>query len=132
MHGDTLCTDDVEYQAFRTQTRSPQWQAAMLAKPLAERRALAHHLREGSREATRQKAEDITDVNPASVAEAMRMHGVRRLIHGHTHRPAVHDLTIDGAPAQRLVLGDWYQHGSVLVCDADGCRLEVLPLSPSA
>ncbi len=129
MHGDTLCTDDVEYQKFRAQVRSPQWRAQLLSRPLAERRAIARQLRETSREATRVKAEDITDVNPAAVAQAMREHGVRRLIHGHTHRPAVHEFMLDGAPAQRIVLGDWYEQGSLVECDAGGCRLEQLPLA---
>ena len=129
LHGDTLCTDDVEYQAFRTQVRDPAWQARTLALPLAQRRALAGQLRETSRQATRQKAADITDANPTAVDQALRAHGVHRLIHGHTHRPALHDWTLDGQAARRAVLGDWYDQGSVLVCDAAGWRLEFFPLS---
>ena len=127
LHGDTLCTDDVEYQAFRAQVRDPVWRARTLALPLAQRRALAGQLRETSRRATRQKAADITDVNPTAVDRALRAHGVRRLIHGHTHRPAIHDWTLDGQSARRAVLGDWHDQGSVLVCDAAGWRLESLP-----
>ena len=128
LHGDTLCTDDVEYQAFRAQVRDPAWRARTLALPLAQRRALAGQLRETSRQATRQKAADITDVNPTAVDWALRAHGVRRLIHGHTHRPAIHDWTLDGQSARRVVLGDWHDQGSVLACDAAGWRLEPLPM----
>lgn len=129
LHGDTLCTDDVEYQAFRAQVRDPAWRARTLALPLAQRRALAGQLRETSRQATRQKAADITDANPTAVDQALCAHGVRRLIHGHTHRPAIHDWALDGQAARRAVLGDWYDQGSVLVCDAAGWRLEFFPLS---
>ncbi len=129
LHGDTLCTDDVEYQAFRAQVRDPAWRARTLALPLAQRRALAGQLRETSRRATRQKTVDITDVNPTAVDQILRAHNVRRLIHGHTHRPAVHHWGLDGQPARRAVLGDWYKQGSVLRCDAAGWRLEPLPVS---
>jgi UDP-2,3-diacylglucosamine hydrolase len=127
LHGDTLCIDDVEYQAFRAQVRHPAWQAQILALPLAQRRALAGQLRETSRQAAQQKAADITDVNPAEVERVMRAQGVQHLIHGHTHRPAIHEWLLDGQPARRAVLGDWQeQQGSVLRCDADGWRLEPL------
>jgi UDP-2,3-diacylglucosamine hydrolase len=128
LHGDTLCIDDVEYQAFRAQVRHPAWQAQILALPLAQRRALAGQLRETSRQAAQQKAADITDVNPVEVERVMRAQGVQHLIHGHTHRPAIHEWLLDGQPARRAVLGDWQeQQGSVLCCDADGWRLEPLP-----
>lgn len=129
LHGDTLCTDDVDYQAFRAQVRNPAWQARLLEQPLAQRRALAGQLRETSRQALQQKATDITDVNPAAVNQALRAHGVRRMIHGHTHRPAIHEWTLEKLPVRRAVLGDWYVQGSVLRCDeADWC-LEPLALS---
>ncbi|MFZ1641588.1 MAG: UDP-2,3-diacylglucosamine diphosphatase [Candidatus Contendobacter sp.] len=128
LHGDTLCTDDVEYQAFRAQVHDPAWRARTLALPLAQRRALAGQLRETSRRATRQKAVDITDVNPTTVDQVLRAHNVHRLIHGHTHRPAVHHWGLDGQPARRAVLGDWHKQGSVLRCDAAGWRLEPLPV----
>ena len=129
LHGDTLCTDDVDYQAFRAQVRKPAWQARLLEQPLAQRRALAGQLRETSRQALQQKATDITDVNPAAVNQALRAHGVRRMIHGHTHRPAIHEWTLEKLPVRRAVLGDWYVQGSVLRCDeADWC-LEPLALS---
>ncbi|MDQ5908745.1 MAG: UDP-2,3-diacylglucosamine hydrolase [Pseudomonadota bacterium] len=125
LHGDTLCIDDREYQAFRAQVRHPAWQAQILALPLAQRRALAGQLRETSRQVAQQKATDIIDVNLAEVDRVMLAHGVQRLIHGHTHRPAIHDLRLEGQPAQRAVLGDWQeQQGSVLRCDASGWRLE--------
>jgi UDP-2,3-diacylglucosamine hydrolase len=128
MHGDTLCTDDVAYQQFRAQVRSPEWQTNLLARPLAERRALAKQLRDGSRQATQDKPLAIMDVNSQAVIDAMEAYGVRRLIHGHTHRPAIHEWIMRGGPAQRIVLGDWYSQGSVLYYDASGCRLEPLSL----
>jgi UDP-2,3-diacylglucosamine hydrolase len=128
MHGDTLCTDDTEYQQFRALVRNPAWQQQFLARPITERRAIAANLRETSRQRTGDKAAYIMDVNSRAVDAALRAHGVQRLIHGHTHRPAVHALDIDGQPAQRIVLGDWYEQGSVLRCDADGLHLETLPL----
>ena len=129
LHGDTLCTDDHAYQALRRQLRDPAWQREFLALPLAERIRQARALRERSMSATREKDEAIMDVNPQAVAEAMRAHGVRHLIHGHTHRPAIHHFTLDDAPAERIVLGDWYRQGSVLSVDAAGARLETLPFS---
>ncbi len=129
LHGDTLCTGDIEYQMFRAQVRDPAWQARTLALPLEQRRALAGQLREHSRQTTPQKASDITDVNCDEVNRVMRQHGVRRLIHGHTHRPALHEWKLDNQPMQRAVLGDWYKQGSVLCWDAAGWRLEPLTLS---
>lgn len=126
MHGDTLCTDDADYQRFRQMVRDPRWQADFLAKPLAERRAIVQNLRETSRKANDEKSEKIMDVNQGAVEATMREHGVRRLIHGHTHRPAVHRFDIDGRPCERWVLGDWYDTGTIIRCDEDGCRLETL------
>lgn len=119
MHGDTLCTNDHDYQALRRQVRDPEWQRRALARPLAERRALARQMRDGSRDAIAGKAESIMDVDEATVREAFRRHGVRRMIHGHTHRPAVHEMPLDGGYVRRIVLGDWYERDSVLVCRAD-------------
>jgi len=107
MHGDSLCTRDTTYQAFRAQARDPAWQQQILALPIPERLALARSLREQAGEATSNKAEAIMDVTPEEVARAMQAHGVDTLIHGHTHRPAVHALDLDGQPARRYVLGDW-------------------------
>jgi len=123
MHGDTLCTDDVEYQEFRTYLRREETQRQFLALPVNERIKVAGHYRAGSRERSRNKAEEIMDVNQQAVLATMRAHGVSKLIHGHTHRPAFHDFILDGQPARRMVLGDWYEQGSVLISDAEGCRL---------
>ena len=120
MHGDTLCTDDLEYQKLRKLFRDPAWQQAFLAKPLAERRAFAAEARAESRSRTAAKADDIMDVNQAAVETAMREHGVKRLIHGHTHRPAVHRFRSDGEARERIVLGDWYEHPSCLIWNASG------------
>ena len=126
MHGDVLCTDDIAYQAVRQQVRTPEWQAQILAMPLQAHRAFAAKAREDSKAHTGNTMESIMDVNADAVAETMRKAGVTRLIHGHTHRPAVHDFQLDGAPAQRIVLGDWYEQGSVLRVDADGVELRGL------
>ncbi|WP_027966757.1 UDP-2,3-diacylglucosamine diphosphatase [Halomonas halocynthiae] len=107
MHGDSLCTQDDAYMAFRSQARDPRWQAQILSMPIPDRLALAHQLREKSGEANTNKAEDIMDVTPQAVIDAMAAHNVTTMIHGHTHRPAVHELDVNGQPAQRLVLGDW-------------------------
>jgi len=114
MHGDTLCTDDIEYQKFRNLVRNPAWQAQFLAKPLAERRAFAAQARGESRKQTTMKAAEIMDVNQAAVESTMHEYGVHRLIHGHTHRPAAHRFELDGRTAERIVLGDWYEQSSVL------------------
>jgi UDP-2,3-diacylglucosamine hydrolase len=128
MHGDLLCTDDTEYLAFRKMVRDSGWQSELLAKPLAVRREMAAEMRRSSREKTAGKPESIMDVNPAAVLDAMTRHAVVQLIHGHTHRPGVHSLQIAGQPARRYVLGDWYDQGSMLECNRDGCRLHELRL----
>jgi UDP-2,3-diacylglucosamine hydrolase len=131
MHGDLLCTDDADYLAFRAQVRAPGWQAEFLAQPIAARQAFAARAREASQQRQGQlrdggMLEAITDANADAVVETMALYGVRRLIHGHTHRPAVHSLRVDGRPAVRIVLGDWYDQGSVLRADADGFALSSL------
>jgi UDP-2,3-diacylglucosamine hydrolase len=120
MHGDTLCTDDVAYLQFRVMVRNPDWVKMFLVKTIAERDAIVRNYREISKAATAVKKPEIMDVNQGAVEAALRQHGVRHLIHGHTHRPAQHQFELDGAPARRTVLGDWYDQGSVLVCDAQG------------
>ncbi len=122
MHGDTLCSDDSDYQRLRGQLRNPEWQQQFLKRTAAERLAFAHQLRRESQRLSQEKSSAIMDVNPQRVIQLMQEHAVRRLIHGHTHRPAIHDLTVDDAPAQRIVLGDWYQQNSLLNCDATGCQ----------
>lgn len=128
-HGDILCTDDVAYQEFRNQVRDPQWQAAFLAQPLAVRKAQIEALRERSRSEKSTKPEDIMDVNASAVDHLLRSHRYPALlIHGHTHRPGIHPLDIDGHHCVRHVLGDWDASGSYLRLDAGGCSVHrVLP-----
>ena len=107
MHGDSLCTADVEYQKFRANMRNPQWQQMILQRPLKDRQQMARQLREISMAKNQGKEEFIMDVTPEEVVKDMEAHGVQRMIHGHTHRPAVHELIANGLPAKRIVLGDW-------------------------
>ena len=128
LHGDLLCTDDVAYQQFRVQTRDPAWQARFLAQPLQARLAFAAQARAASQARHGElqasgMAEAITDVAPATVQAWFARYGVRRMIHGHTHRPAIHD---EGHGNTRIVLGDWYEQGSVLRVDTTGCALSTL------
>lgn len=110
MHGDSLCTADVEYQKFRENMRNPQWQQMILQRPLEDRQQMARQLREISMAKNQGKEEFIMDVTPEEVVKVMEEHGVQRLIHGHTHRPAEHQLEANGKPARRIVLGDWDKH----------------------
>lgn len=107
MHGDSLCTADVEYQKFRQNMRNPEWQGAFLKRPLADRQLVARQLRQISMAKNQGKQESIMDVTPEEVARQMQAHKVQQLIHGHTHRPAVHSLALEGKTARRIVLGDW-------------------------
>src|SRR6266403_1748695 len=125
-HGDALCTDDHPYQELRSIVRTPQWQRRFLALPLADRELLADQARAGSRQHTSRTIPYIMDVNSEAVAAAFRATGVRRIIHGHTHRPGIHETLIDGEPARRIVLGAWYEQGSYLVYE--GGRYELLEL----
>ena len=113
MHGDSLCTDDAPYQAFRSQSRSAEWQRQFLSQTVQEREAFARKARAESRRHTGSEANaGIMDVNQRAVEAAMRHAGVVRLIHGHTHRPAIHAFELDNQPAERIVLGDWYEQAS--------------------
>jgi UDP-2,3-diacylglucosamine hydrolase len=114
MHGDTLCTDDHEYQAWRRTARSEEWQREFLAKPLGERRATVRGLREKSKEVIQAKPAEIMDVSDTAVREALRRHGVTRLVHGHTHRAGRHALDVDGQACERWCLPDWYGAGGYL------------------
>ncbi|HEY2344416.1 MAG TPA: UDP-2,3-diacylglucosamine diphosphatase [Xanthomonadaceae bacterium] len=149
-HGDAMCSDDVAYQAFRRQSREPAWQEQMLAQPLPVRIALAQKARAASIEhqrAVRPDAaadadvhgrtsvagagragatEDITDVSQATVEATFARYGIATMIHGHTHRPAIHRFEVGGMSRRRIVLGDWYEQGSVLRADADGFSLTAL------
>jgi len=107
MHGDSLCTADVEYQKFRANMRNPKTQKLILARPLKDRQQMARQLREMSMATNRDKAEGIMDVTPDEVVRVMEAHDVPRLIHGHTHRPAEHALKVNNKTAKRIVLGDW-------------------------
>ncbi|WP_153160360.1 UDP-2,3-diacylglucosamine diphosphatase [Zoogloea sp. 1C4] len=119
-HGDSLCTDDLAYQAFRQQVRNPAWQAQFLTQPLAVRKQIIAGVRMKSEEAKSEKAAAIMDVNADAVVALLREHGFPRLIHGHTHRPAVHSIDVDGHACERWVLSDWQDdQGEVLVW-ADG------------
>jgi len=129
MHGDVLCTDDVAYQTIRKQVRTPEWKAQILAMSLDARRAFAAKARADSKAHTGSTMETIMDVNAGAVADTMRNADVARLIHGHTHRPAVHRFDLDGQTAERIVLGDWYEHGSVLKVTPEGVELRGLALS---
>ena len=119
-HGDLLCIDDAAYQRYRRLLRHPATLALLRSIPKGGRARLARRLRAASARALAAKSMQIMDVNPAEVRRVMRAAGVRRLIHGHTHRPAVHRFALDGACAVRAVLGDWYERRSWLVADADG------------
>ena len=121
MHGDTLCTDDVEYLKFRAYARDPRNQARFLGQDVEARRAEMEGLRQRNIDAKLGKTAEIMDVNTEAVADVLREHGYPRLIHGHTHRPARHVHTIDGRACERYVLADWYESGSYLRCDASGC-----------
>lgn len=117
MHGDTLCTDDTEYQTLRTLLRNPEWQHDFLSKSIQMRLKEADNLRQMSQEKTKQKQPDILDVNQQSVEAVMRKFNVLQLIHGHTHRPATHEFMLDGVAAKRIVLADWYQRSSSLMIE---------------
>jgi UDP-2,3-diacylglucosamine hydrolase len=114
MHGDTLCTDDLDYQNWRRTARSPAWQADFLGKSVAERRQAVRGLRAKSKEVIQSKPAEIMDVNEDAVREAFRRHGVPRLVHGHTHRPGRHRVEVDGKERSRWVLPDWYGRGGYL------------------
>lgn len=124
MHGDLLCSDDLPYLAFRARSRTPEWRGDILGKPLPLRLLGARWYRLRSYWHKAKKASEIMDVNQDTVRETMQKHGVARLIHGHTHRPAVHDFQLGGKAVQRFVLAEWGRQGSVLCWTADGYRIE--------
>ena len=125
-HGDMLCTDDIEYQKFRKMVRDPNWQLEFLKQPLDERRNIVHNLRETSRQATEEKIEEIMDVNQKTVEQTMQAHHVQYLIHGHTHRPALHTFSMDNKRYQRWVLGDWCKQAKVLYYDENGAKFDTI------
>ena len=123
LHGDLLCTADLAYQRFRSLSRSREWRSAFLARPLAEREAFAAQARGESKRYQQSLDLDLTDAQPEAVQAMLQLYGVKRMIHGHTHRPAVHSLA---GGARRYVLGDWYEHGSVLRVSGDDWQLSGL------
>lgn len=127
MHGDTLCTDDVGYQQFRAKVQQRWLQTLFLSLPLFIRQRIAAKMRAGSKASNQTKSDAIMDVNQQTVSEVMRQHHVRHLIHGHTHRPAIHDLQIEGHPARRYVLGAWHQEGSMIKASENGIELLFFP-----
>ena len=130
MHGDELCTDDRGLPEISTARPQPDLASIMfLALPLAVRRRIAAGLRSRSTAITALKPEEITDVSQDAVYDAMREHRVTTLLHGHTHRPGIHDFQLDGRPATRIVLGDWYKQGSVLHWGPEGRELRSIPLT---
>lgn len=126
-HGDALCTDDHSYQRLRSVVRTAPWQRRFLRLPLATRRLLADAARAGSRAHTGMAPPDIMDASDAAIVAVLRAGAVRTLIHGHTHRPGIHEHSVDGAGARRYVLGAWYQQGSFLRRDRAGYELVTLP-----
>ncbi len=127
MHGDTLCTDDRDYQKFRSEVRAPAWRKEFLSAPLLRRKEQIEALRRMSESEKTRKAAVLMDVNPGAVESVLREHGYPRLIHGHTHRPARHEHRVDGRICERWVLADWYRSGSYLRCDVRGCAPVSLP-----
>lgn len=126
-HGDSLCTDDREYMAFRQQIRSPEWQSAFLAKPLPERRAIAAHLRQQSEQVKQEKSPYLMDLNPGETEDFLRHHGYATFIHGHTHQPATHDHIVDGIHVERWVLADWHDdRGECLIWDGERLQRETI------
>ncbi len=136
MHGDSLCTLDKGYMNFRKNARNPQWQNAFLSRPLADRQTVARQLREISMAQNKGKAAEIMDVTPDEVVQVMDKHAVNLLIHGHTHRPDIHDVTLTKGNGKRVVLGDWDKNGWYLAVDSSSLQeaqphyqLQPFPLS---
>tara|TARA_B110000438_G_scaffold230294_1_gene225294 strand:- start:56 stop:778 length:723 start_codon:yes stop_codon:yes gene_type:complete len=126
-HGDALCTDDVQYQQVRAMTRNPEWQTMMLAKSIEERIAFSIQARKDSMAHSNSVSAEIMDVNLEAVVATLRQHGTSIMLHGHTHRPAIHDVDLGNRLATRIVLGDWFEQGSVVRWDENGPRLETMP-----
>ena len=129
MHGDLLCIEDTDYQAFRKSSRDPKWKNEFLSKSLKERKRIAKELREVSKEATGRKKENIMDVTTSEVTRAMEKFSVELLIHGHTHRPNSHDIDIGNRSVKRLVLGDWDKYGWYIWMSNTSCELKKFSIS---
>jgi len=126
MHGDTLCTDDTSYLQFRSMVRSETWQTQFLAMTPEQRQEIATKYRNESKIQTKLKEAEIVDANQRTIETVMQENNVLHLIHGHTHRPGTHHFQLNNNSAQRVVLGDWYEHGSVLIVDKSGYDLKTL------
>ena len=131
LHGDTLCTDDSDYQEFRAQVRTPEWQRTFLAQPLEQRLTQVEELRQRSMQATANKPGNIMDVNADTVQKTLHSAGCHKLIHGHTHRTATHRGSVNGEAYERWVLSDWnFDHppvrGNALMIDAQGWRWQAI------
>jgi len=120
MHGDTLCTDDIAYQEFRTMVRNPMWQQKFLSYPIEQRVEIATGLREKSKQAQTEKTNEIMDVNQSTVTDFFKQNDISWLIHGHTHRQATHELDINNRKVKRIVLSDWDKQGFYLAIDKQG------------
>ena len=129
MHGDLLCTEDIDYQKFRKVSRDIKWQKEFLSKPLAERRIIAQNLRGASKEATGKKKEEIMDVSECAVIKIIQESSVSLLIHGHTHRPNSHSIALEKHTAKRIVLGDWDEYGWYVWMDSNSCELNKFSIS---
>ena len=129
MHGDLLCTEDIDYQKFRKVSRDIKWQKEFLSKPLAERRIIAQNLRGASKEATGKKKEEIMDVSESEVIKMIQESSVSLLIHGHTHRPNSHSIALEKHTAKRIVLGDWDEYGWYVWMDSNSCELNKFSIS---
>ncbi|MFT7563127.1 MAG: UDP-2,3-diacylglucosamine hydrolase [Bacteroidia bacterium] len=127
LHGDSLCTDDTVYQQIRLKVRSAQWQSWFLSQTPDERVAFVLSAREESRDHQSNLSMDIMDVNQGAVCRAFEQHDVSTMIHGHTHRLAIHEHATGNGAAKRIVLGDWYQSGSLVRAGTDGLSLEPYP-----
>lgn len=127
LHGDTLCTDDIGYQKFRKKVRNPLIQKIFLALPLKWRLSIAARMRADSKASNRGKSLDVMDVNPQAVINAMQENRAEWMIHGHTHRPAIHDVPLNGKTGHRAVLGAWHEEGSMITVSADGIELVTFP-----
>ncbi len=129
MHGDTLCTRDIAYQAFRKKSRSWWWQTMVKSLPLSIRKKMAANYRKRSAAATAMKSQEIMDVTNEEVNHCLEQYHSQLLIHGHTHRPAIHEFIVNGKAAQRIVLGDWYEQGAWLKVTPDSIELLNQPLT---
>ena len=127
MHGDTLCTDDQAYQRYRRRVHNPIIQWLFLHLPLRVRLKIAAKMRAKSQQANQHKSQMIMDVNPEAVLERLRYHEVDTLIHGHTHRPAIHQLATENGSAQRAVLGAWHHEGSMISATPEAITLISFP-----